>query len=138
MSEFLKFLDRLVSHLGLSFSVNDLAKNNIDEDELAAAVLSEINKFLYQQHVDLENEYISEFHKYWESHHEKILRPYIGEEETLAIAKIIEKIYSQNSISVQLNTLNLTSEQIANVRFFTAIQDFKIDISAKTKTLSRS
>ena len=34
-----------------------------DEYELAANILNEINKFLYQKKADLPNEYISEFHE---------------------------------------------------------------------------
>jgi len=79
----------------------------------------------------LEEEYISEFHKYWEANHEKVLAPHIGQEEVLKVAETLETIYANNSIKVQLNTIGLTPEQIANVRYFTAIQDLKIDINAK-------
>jgi hypothetical protein len=131
MSEFLSFLNRLVSHLGLKLSVDKLLSETKDENELAARILNEINQFLYQKKSDLENEFISEFHKYWKFNHEEILRPRIGEQETLEVAKVLEDIYANNSIRVQLNTLDLTPEQIANVRFFSAIQDFKIDINAR-------
>lgn len=131
MSEFLSFLNRLVSHLGLKLSVDEFLGQTKDEFELAARVLNEINNFLYQKKTSLEDEFISEFHKYWKLNHEEILRPHIGETESLEVAKALEDIYAHNSIRVQLNTLDLTPEQIANVRFLTAIQDFKIDINAK-------
>ena len=131
MSEFLDFLNKVTCHLNLNLSVSTLKHQIGDEHEVAAAVLNELNKFLYQSHKGLDKEYISEFHKYWAANHEKILAPHIGQKEALSIAKVLETIYANNSIKVQLNTLNLTPEQISNVRFFTAIQDFKIDINAK-------
>lgn len=132
MSEFIEFLTKMVSHLGIKLSVVDLAGTISDEYELAANILGEINKFLYQTHVGLDKEYISEFHKYWKNNHEKILQPQIGTDETIKVAKVLDRIYATNTIRVQLNTLDLKPSEIANVRFFTAIQDFKIDISAKT------
>jgi len=132
MSEFLNFLTKIISHLKIDLSVDELKNRINDEHEVAARVLYEINRFLYQKHATLDREYISEFHKYWRYNHEKVLRPFIGKEEVLKVAKVLENIYASNTIRVQLNTLDLRPEQIANVRFFTAIQDFKIDISAKT------
>ena len=131
MSEFLTFLNKLISHLGINISMDELKGRIQDEYEIAARVLREINKFLYQRHAALEKEYISEFHKYWKYNHEKILRPFIGKNEAFKVAEVLENIYTNNTIRVQLNTLDLRPEEIANVRFFTAIQDFKIDISAR-------
>jgi len=45
---------------------------------------------------------------------------------------VLEDIYKSNTIKVQLDTLDLTKEEIANVRFFTAIQDFNIDVHARS------
>ncbi len=131
MSEFLNFLKKVISHLGIECSMQTLVNQIEDEFEIAASVLHEINKFLYQKNSSLDGDYLSEFHKYWKANHEKILSPRIGSKETLEIAKVLEGIYANNIIRVQLNTLDLSAEQIANVRFFTAIQDFKIDINAK-------
>ncbi len=131
MSEFIKFLSRLIERLNLDISITDVQKKAKDEYELAANILGEINKFLYQKNVKLEDEYISEFHKYWKANHEKVLCPTIGKKEALEVAKVLEDIYAHNKIKVQLNTLDLDKKAIANVRFFTAIQDFKIDINAK-------
>ena len=77
--------------------------------------------------------YISEFHKYWEENHEKVLSPKVNPNgECLQVAKVLEGIYKNNTIKVQLNTLDLTKEEMANVRFFTAIQDFNIDVHARS------
>lgn len=131
MSTFLGFLEKLAQHCNIKFEVEEFKGE--DEYELAGNILSEINKFLYQKKVTLPPEYISEFHKYWEENHEKVLSPTINPNgECLAVAKVLEGIYESNIIKVQLDTLNLTKEEIANVRFFTAIQDFNIDVHARS------
>jgi len=131
MSEFLNFLEKLAVHCGLRFDAEMFRGE--DEYELAANVLNEINKFFYQKKTTLPSEYISEFHKYWEEHHEKILSPSINPNgECLEVARVLEEIYRNNTIKVQLDTLDLTKEEIANVRFFTAIQDFNIDVHARS------
>ncbi|MDP3025497.1 MAG: hypothetical protein Q8O10_08170 [candidate division Zixibacteria bacterium] len=129
MSNFLEFLEKLATHCGVRFEVGKFKEG--EEYELAASILNEINRFLYQKNATLPSAYISEFHKYWEENHEKILCPKINlDGECLEVAKVLESIYRSNTIKVQLDTLDLTKEEIANVRFFTAIQDFNIDVHA--------
>lgn len=131
MSNFLIFLEKLAQHCGIKFEVEKFKGNN--EYELAANILTEINCFLYQKKATLPSEYISEFHKYWEENHENVLAPRINHNrECLAVAKVLENIYKNNTIKVQLDTLGLTKEEIANVRFFTAVQDFNIDVHARS------
>ncbi|PIU67631.1 MAG: hypothetical protein COS84_04340 [Armatimonadetes bacterium CG07_land_8_20_14_0_80_40_9] len=130
MSDFINFLEKLAQHCSIKFDAEMFRDE--DEYELAANVLNEINRFLYQKKATLPSEYISEFHKYWEENHEKILSPNINPNgECLAVAKVLEGIYKNNTIKVQLDTIDLNKEEIANVRFFTAIQDFNIDLQAK-------
>ena len=115
----------------MRFDVTKVAAK--DEYELAANILNEINKFLYQKKSNLPNEYISEFHQYWQENHEKILAPQINPNgDCLEVARVLEDIYKNNTIKIQLDTLDLSKEEIANVRFFTAIQDFNIDVQAKS------
>lgn len=64
MSCFIEFLQKLASHCGLNLSVEELGGE--DEYELAANILNEINRFLYQKKKTLPSKYISEFHRYWE------------------------------------------------------------------------
>ena len=131
MSNFLKFLEKLARHCELKFEAEKFEGN--DEYELAANTLNEVNKFLYQKKATLPPEYISEFHKYWEENHEKVLSPKVNlNGECFAVAEVLEGIYKSNTIRVQLDTLDLTKEEIANVRFFTAIQDFNIDVHARS------
>jgi len=113
MSDFLRFLEKLALHCGVNFRIEKFKGE--DEYELAANILNEINKFLYQKKTTLPPEYISEFHRYWEQNHEKVLSPKIGPNvECLAVAKVLESIYKSNTIKVQLDTLDLTKEEIAN------------------------
>lgn len=131
ISEFLGFLFQIVKNLNLNVSLRKFNKNTEDEYEIAAGVLNEINKFFYQKSDGLEKDYISRFHRYWKENHEKILAPNIDTEKCTKLAEALEAIYKDNKIKTQLNTLDLRPEEIANVRFFTSIQDFKIDIGAK-------
>ncbi|OGS34897.1 MAG: hypothetical protein A2474_07915, partial [Elusimicrobia bacterium RIFOXYC2_FULL_34_12] len=117
--------------IGCNINIDNLKNNIKNEYEMVAKVLDEINKYFYQTNKQLDSEYISEFHKYWGKNHEVILSPCIDKNKALEIAQILENIYKENDIKVQLNTLDLKKEDIANVRFFTAIQDFKIDINTK-------
>lgn len=131
MSDFIKFLEKIARHCSVRFDTEKFKGE--DEYELAATVLNEINRFLYQKKATLPSEYISEFHKYWEENHEKVLSPKVNPNgECLAVARVLENIYKSNIIKVQLDTLDLTKEEIANVRFFTAIQDFNIDVHARS------
>lgn len=131
MSDFCEFLEKLARHCGLKFEVEKFG--GTDEYELAANILNEINKYVYQKKAALPSEYISEFHKYWEENHEKILSPKINPHgECLAVAQVLKGIYESNTIKVQLDTLDLNKEEIANIRFFTAIQDFNIDVHARS------
>jgi hypothetical protein len=131
MSSFLNFLEKLFRHCRLEFEVEKF--DVINEFELAAKILSEINKFLYQKRSTLPTEYISEFHKYWSENHEQVLSPKVNLNGVcLVVAKVLDNIYKNNIIKVQLDTLDLTKEEIAIVRFFTAIQDFNIDVHARS------
>ncbi|MFA3782003.1 hypothetical protein ABRY23_02925 [Melioribacteraceae bacterium 4301-Me] len=131
MSSFIIFLEKLAKHFNIEFDYDKM--NGEDEYQLAANILNEINIYFYQKKTTLPPPYISEFHKYWEENHEKVLNPKINpNDECLKVAKILENIYSKSTIKVQLDTLDLTKEEIANVRFFTAIQDFNVDIHARS------
>ncbi len=131
MSSFLNFLEKLSKYCGVKFNTEIFRGE--DEYKLAANILNEINSFFYQKKLSLPSSYISEFHKYWEEYHEVVLLPKINPNgECLAVANVLENIYKINTFRVQLDTLDLTKEEIANVRFFTAIQDFNIDVHARS------
>ncbi|MEM0448563.1 MAG: hypothetical protein QW520_01910 [Methanomassiliicoccales archaeon] len=130
MSEFIKFLERIANVCGIKLTQEHFM--GIDEYHVASKILHEINSFFYQKKQSIPGDYISEFHIYWKNNHKKILRPTVGPNgECLEVAKIFEGIYSKTRVKVHVDTLDLTAEEIANVRFFTSIQDFNIDIHAR-------
>ncbi|BDG32751.1 hypothetical protein PthBH41_24630 [Parageobacillus thermoglucosidasius] len=121
-----QFLEELLRDIGVNISID---KNDID---VAKIFLNRINQYLYQSN---NNEYISPFHEYWKEKHQEILNISINRNQARKIAEIFEQIFSSPSSFPQLelntkitNTKGLSKENIANVRFYTAIQDFKINI----------
>jgi hypothetical protein len=131
VTSFLSFLSRLATHCGIDAKLPAAATD--DEFTLAAGILAEINRYFYQRGVGLPREYFSEFHKYWQEHHERILAPRVDlGGQCLKVAKLFETVYQKDSFKVHVDTLGLSKQDIANVRFFTAIQDFNIDLQAKS------
>lgn len=102
----------------------------LDDTAVARVFLDQLNKYFYQQ----KGSYISSFHEYWEAFHEDILNVSINQEKAKEIAETFEMVfanidnYSHLEVSPPVNRQGLSAENICNVRFFTAIQDFKIDI----------
>ncbi|RLI72428.1 hypothetical protein DRO91_04530 [Candidatus Heimdallarchaeota archaeon] len=131
ISSFVNFLRNLCQSIGVSVNLDNFTCDKGDESLVAAKILNEINRFFYQTNSSLNGDYISEFHKYWEENHFQILNPEIDDKKCMCVANLLEEIYNKHDIRVQHDTLDLTNEQIANVRFFTAIQDFKIDIGTR-------
>ncbi|MHA1223734.1 MAG: hypothetical protein ACTSP3_10925 [Candidatus Heimdallarchaeaceae archaeon] len=98
--------------------------------------LSELNEFLYTSPGDLGTvnllgmtfEYFSEFHKYWEKNHRKILNPKIDDEKCLQVADVFHDIYlkyGKKPFTELYDTSGLTPQEICKIRFFTANQDFR-------------
>lgn len=124
MKTFKKVLGELLNDLGLDVSIDK------DEIEVARKTLDKLNKYFYQK----KDEYISPYHEYWKDNHSQILNITINVEQAKKIAKVFEDVfafkekYPNIEISPQINKEGLSKSNIANVRFFTAIQDFKINI----------
>ncbi|MFA9378275.1 MAG: hypothetical protein ACERKZ_16260 [Lachnotalea sp.] len=110
-------------------------KEKIQFDDICTdrLFLNKLNKYFYQKN----GEYISEFHQYWEANYEEILNISINYDQAYIIAKKFNEIFSDRvrysciEISPKINKEGLTPENIANIRFFTTIQDFKINIYKK-------
>lgn len=120
-----KFLLELMSEIDIDYI------NKKEDIILSRVFLDKLNKFLYQSN----NEYISPFHEYWEKNHEEIINIKIDRKQAKKIAEVFEKIFSnpESFPELQIKTSitypeQLTKQNIANIRFFTAIQDFKINI----------
>jgi len=109
--------------------------------QLAADVLQKINEFLYimdskiGKNPDANKDFISKFHKFWRRRRTKIINPTIDKDKCREVALSLEKVHktyssqlssTQKALFTPGKIANLTPSQIANVRFFTIIQDFKI------------
>jgi len=130
MTEFRPFIEELFSGLGIR--ATDLP--NLSDSELARTFMDKLNKFMYQRDEELGSDYISRFHKFWEEHHSEILELTIDDAQCLKVAQTLEPIYaepgrfSQYIIKPPISRGSISNAAVANVRFFTAIQDFKINI----------
>ncbi len=117
-----------------------LTTSKIDEQR---QFLSELNAFLYTTHenighttaIGINFDYFSEFHKYWEKNHKKILNPQINDEKCLQVAEVFHNIYKEhgdNPFTELYDTFNLSPHEICMIRFFTANQDFRGSRDFKT------
>jgi len=92
-------------------------------------LLWELNRFLYLHTEGLEAGRISRFHKIWAELAPRILQLRIDDEQCLKIAQVFEGLHAANGgrfRAPQERTAGLSKEQIANVRFITAAQDWKL------------
>lgn len=120
----------------IGVSVPDDWESGIDEISLAQKFLEKLNEYFFQTYDgvgvtslnDKEYQYFSEFHKYWESHHAEIINAHINYEQARNTAQALHQartMYGEDIFNVTLNTHGLTRQSIAQVRFFTANQDFR-------------
>jgi len=109
---------------------------NLTDTEVAQRFLTRLNEYFFQTYEGIghttfdedELQYFSEFHKYWESHHDEILNPKINTEQARIAANCLSAALSQYGneiLRVTNDTAGLQSRAIAQVRFFTANQDFR-------------
>jgi len=130
METFEDFVKGLIKILNIK---QDIEKLTINEQQ---KFISKINEYLYTNYegigttheLDEDFEYLSDFHKYWENNHKKILNPHIDEEKCELAAEVLHKIYKEygeNPFSELYDTHKLTLEEICKVRFLTANQDFR-------------
>lgn len=92
-------------------------------------LLWEINRFLYLHPQELEPKWISRYHKVWAQFAPRILQLQIDDDNCLKVAQVFEKLHVGNAgrfRAPQERTSGLSREQIADVRFITAAQDWKL------------
>ena len=122
-------LSVILKDIGLDLTLpnNDIEVNRI--------FLNRLNEYLYQS----SGKYISDYHKYWETNFNHILNTTIDKEQAQKIAYKFDDIFknAQNYpdviLSPPINREGLSHAEIANVRFFTTIQDFTINIYKKDR-----
>lgn len=128
------FIVNLNRELGVS--VPEAWEEVIDDVSLAQRFLEKLNEYFFQTYDgigtarlnDKEYQYFSDFHKYWESHHAEIINAKINREQARLAARALHDAlvqYGENIFDVTLNTRGLSRQAVAQVRFFTANQDFR-------------
>ena len=117
--------------------IRDMMKssNNLSIEE-ARQVVKNINDFLYTNYHGIgtisilgeSREYFSDFHKFWEAHHEEILDCKIDDEKCELVADSLHGVYSATNgyaFKSVWDKCGLTDEQVCRIRFLTANQDFR-------------
>ncbi|MCK4374005.1 MAG: hypothetical protein KAX19_01715, partial [Candidatus Brocadiae bacterium] len=106
------------------------------ELQLAQRFLEGLNEYFFQAYdgigtTEFQGEellYFSEFHKFWEAHHAEILNARIDREQAEltahALARAVEE-YGTDILGLTHETHGLSKRPVAQVRFFTANQDFR-------------
>ena len=133
MESFLEFVKELNSRIGVKLPP---AWASLGEVVIAQRFLSKLNEYLYQTYQGIgtttfdeeELRYFSEFHKFWEQHHAEILNARVNRSKATLAAELLHLAVEKHGCSildVTVETHGLSKEAIAQVRFFTANQDFR-------------
>jgi len=107
-----------------------------DDVTLARRVVERINAHFFQTYEGIvisilnekEFQYFPDFHKYWEAHHAEIINGRIDRQQARTTAHALHEArvrYGETIFEVTLNTRGLSKQAVAQVRFFTANQDFR-------------
>jgi len=107
-----------------------------DEIALAQRVLGSLNEYFFQTYDgigtttlgDKEYPYFSDFHKFWEAHHSEILNARIDPTQARIVARALHSAslrHGPGIFHVTRKTHGLPHRAVAQVRFFTANQDFR-------------
>lgn len=97
--------------------------------ELAADTLHCINRYLYQHDGAVDG--YSAFEEYWREHHGDVLGLEIDNKACAEVADILNALWTRGAfvdLAQHVDVSGVPPNRIANVRFFTAVQDFKVDI----------
>jgi len=129
MKNFSTFFNQTLKDLNL-----DCNKDfNIDEIRI---VINKFNEYFFTNHAGIGQtyqlddyyEYFSEFHKFWEQYHEKILNPTIDYNKCSKVADALFQIYKnygEKPFRVLYETYNIAKEDVCTVRYFSINQDFR-------------
>lgn len=133
MENFKRFIKEINQRMGISLPS---LWTGLTEIQLAQLFLEKLNEYFFQTYEGIgfttfngeEYQYFSEFHKFWEAHHKEILNAKIGEGQTELAAHALSNVikrYGKEILGVTHQTKGLQPQAIAQVRFFTANQDFR-------------
>lgn len=112
------------------------AWRQMSEIEIARKFLRLINEYFFQTYSGIGKttipegvfDYFSDFHEFWEAHHKDILNPQINQAQAKLAAECFSEAvrrYGSEILRVTHETHGLPPEAVAQVRFFTANQDFR-------------
>lgn len=110
--------------------------SGLSEVQLAQRFLEKLNEYFFQTYEGIgtttfrgdELQYFSEFHKFWEAHHREILNVRIDRAQARLAAQALGNAigkYGESILNVTHETHGLGPQAVAQVRFFTANQDFR-------------
>jgi hypothetical protein len=128
-----EFIERLGKHIGIVLP-KDWQK--LSDIEVSRRFLQQINEYFYQTFSGIgtttvggeEFQYFSEFHEFWQANHAEILNPRIDREQARKAAQCFSQAvrnYGSEILGVTHETQGLPNQAVAQVRFFTANQDFR-------------
>jgi hypothetical protein len=128
------FISTLNKKIGIAMP--DEWLNSTDEIIIAQSFLEKINEYFFQTYDNIgmttlnekEYQYFSDFHKYWEEHHAEIINAKIDQQQARIVARSLHDAtinFGEKIFDVTLNTHGINKQAIAQVRFFTANQDFR-------------
>lgn len=124
----------------LSIFCSEIKKNVGDSTELniekAREIVKSINEFLYTNYQGIgytkalggSYEYISDFHKYWETNYREILNVIIDDENCKQVADALHGIFVKTkgkAFSNVWDTCGLSKEEVCRIRLLSANQDFR-------------
>lgn len=136
MNSIVKFIMDVNERVGISLPRSWPQDNEV---EVARCFIEKLNEYLFQTYEgigttraldDEEFQYFSEFHKFWEAHHKEILNVRLSSPQAAAVARCFHLAVSTHGSSMlELDMPSqihgLSPEAIAQVRFFTANQDWR-------------
>ncbi|MBN2209452.1 MAG: hypothetical protein JW759_09170 [Candidatus Coatesbacteria bacterium] len=133
MSSLKEFIQEINGKIGIALPAQ---WQTLAEIEIARRFLQGINCYFFQTRQGLgtthfqgeELQYSSQFHKYWETSHHLILNAKIDRQQARMAARSLNQAIQRHGptlLNVTHQTCGLPPQAIAQVRFFTANQDFR-------------
>ncbi len=114
MDEFNKFFKTILNNAKISIS----RELSIDEIRF---IISKINEFFYTSHHEIGStsalnkdfQYFSEFHKFWEKNHKKILNPKIDLEKCGLVADVLHDLFLRDwKVPQKFDTFSMHSYNV--------------------------
>ena len=133
MDDLLKFIAEVNKRMGISLPRE---WQKLGQTQIARRFVGGLNEYFFQTYDGIgttefqgeQFQYFSDFHKFWEIHHEEILNARINKEQAKTAARCMASAvmkYGTQIFNVRHETHGLPPRAIAQVRFFTANQDFR-------------